>query len=366
MQRTRTDTLVVGAGVAGLTVGYRLLEEGAEVLICERSARAGGQLYTLEDGGRIVEIGAEGFVARSRAIPALCEQLGLASELLDQNTTDTFVAEEGQLRLLAPGEAATRLGFQVPKEDLGKGIRTLRRGMGQLAETLARRVGARLKLQTAAARGTPTPDARVRVELSDGTFVECRRLVVATEACAAASILGDAFPEAADLANAPLLSSLSVILAYDEAALAERPRASGFIVPQRDRSDGFRACSFVDHKFDGRAPEGTALLRAFFRPEDTDLANLSDAEWVARAIDCIQDTLHPTGPPTAQWVARWRNALPVHDPAHRARVERVEAAVEPRGIYLAGSAFHGAGLDAAVVSAERTATKVRRSLQGSD
>ena len=54
-------------------------------------------------------------------------------------------------------------------------------------------------------------------------------------------------------------------------------------------------------------------------------------------------------------MSRWQNALPVFDDVHRTRVTELEAAFAGRGLVLAGSAFHGSGIDAAVRSAEAAA-----------
>jgi oxygen-dependent protoporphyrinogen oxidase len=43
---------------------------------------------------------------------------------------------------------------------------------------------------------------------------------------------------------------------------------------------------------------------------------------------------------------------------YRARVAVADAALSALGVHLAGSAFHGAGIDAAVASAETVATRL--------
>ena len=57
-------------------------------------------------------------------------------------------------------------------------------------------------------------------------------------------------------------------------------------------------------------------------------------------------------------MSRWRDALPVFDEGHRERIAALEKALEGRSIVPAGSAFHGAGIDAAVRSAEAAAIRV--------
>src|SRR6202000_2419475 len=104
-------------------------------------------------------------------------------------------------------------------------------------------------------------------------------------------------------------------------------------------------------KLTGRAPDGYALLRAFFRPTDDDLARLDDADWARRAGRQIASALAPHAPAERAWVMRWPHALPVFDAEHRARVLALETALTGSRVALAGAAFHGSGIDAALVSA---------------
>jgi oxygen-dependent protoporphyrinogen oxidase len=48
----------------------------------------------------------------------------------------------------------------------------------------------------------------------------------------------------------------------------------------------------------------------------------------------------------------------VFDPAHRARIATLEAALIGRNIWLAGAAFHGSGIDAAIRSAEAASVAI--------
>ena len=57
------------------------------------------------------------------------------------------------------------------------------------------------------------------------------------------------------------------------------------------------------------------------------------------------------------FVSRWPSALPVFDAPHRARVDTLEAKLrnDRQPIWLAGAAFHGSGIDAAIRSGEAAA-----------
>ena len=350
---------VIGGGLAGLAVAFRRSLAGDEVVLFESSPRLGGQLWTERRDGFVVEHGAEGFVARSEAVPALAGALGIGADLVGQSETRSFGFDGARLHELAPGEAAAFLGFQVPRDELGKGIRTFRGGMGQLGEALARAV---VDLRCADLRC----DARVttlapagsgwRVELAGGAGEEVSTVVVATTAAAAAPILAGAFGDVARaLGDVTTSSSCTITLAYPRAALDHPLDGTGFVVAQGHQTHGFRACTFITSKFPARAPDGHASVRIFFRPAPEDLASMTDEAWIARAEACLGRVLPVRAPALHAWVSRWADALPVFDPAHVARVRALEAALAGRGVLLAGSAFHGSGIDAAVRSAETAA-----------
>ena len=351
--------VVIGAGLSGLAVAARLVSAGQDALVLEGSGRAGGQIQTFREGGLVVELGAEGFVARGRAVPALAQLLGIESSLVEQLSTDTYAVEGTELLLLPPGEAARRLGFQVPAEELGRGIRSLALGMGQLVDALLARVGTqRLRLNAEVSALRRAPDG-ISVELASGQRELARAGVLAAPARIAAGLLQPlGVAESAPLAMAPLMSNVSVNLLYASAQFQHYPAGSGLIFPQSFADVGLRALSLVDHKFAGRAPAGQALLRVFFRPVGDALTAWSDERFATEAARAIGRVLPVQGAPSRTWVSRWADALPLFSPEHRARAGALDAALQPLGIHCAGSAFHGAGIDAAVGSAEIVAARL--------
>ena len=351
--------VVIGAGLAGLAVAARLQSAGRKVLLLEASSRTGGQIHTFREPNLVVELGAEGFVARSRAVPALCGLVGLETALVDQLTTDTYAIEDGGLKLLPPGEAARRLGFQVPEEELGRGIRSLELGMGQLIDALVLKLGAQRLELNVAVKALRCEAASVVVERGDGKLEAADAVVLATPARPAAALIAPLeLNEAAPLASAPLMSNVSVNLLYRRAQFPALPAGSGLIFPEAFASVGLRALSLVDHKFAGRAPADAALLRVFFRPQGDALAAWTDERFVAEATSAIAEVLAVLGGPERSWVSRWADALPVFSPPHKAQAAAADVALQALGIHVTGSAFHGAGIDAAVASAEIVAARL--------
>jgi oxygen-dependent protoporphyrinogen oxidase len=90
---TRPRVAVIGAGIAGLVVANRLLRGGRasgneaqvgpapDVVVLERSDRAGGKIRTERFGGHVVEAAADSFLSARPGGVSLCTELGLVGEL---------------------------------------------------------------------------------------------------------------------------------------------------------------------------------------------------------------------------------------------------------------------------------------------
>ncbi len=91
---------VVGAGITGLAAGYEAAKAGAEVVVYEAAERAGGRILTTELAGQPVDEGADAFLARVPWAVELCQELGLAGELVSPAQRAAFVYSRGALRAL--------------------------------------------------------------------------------------------------------------------------------------------------------------------------------------------------------------------------------------------------------------------------
>jgi protoporphyrinogen/coproporphyrinogen III oxidase len=103
--------IVVGGGISGLTAAWELTggarpgADAPEVVVLESSSRLGGALRSDEFGGRIVDMGPDGFLGRRPEAVDLCREVGLADALVPIAGRGASVWARGRLRPLPEGLA---------------------------------------------------------------------------------------------------------------------------------------------------------------------------------------------------------------------------------------------------------------------
>jgi oxygen-dependent protoporphyrinogen oxidase len=103
--------VVVGGGISGLAAAWEL-SGGAqprvdppEIVVLERSDRLGGMLRSENLAGRVVDMGADGFLGRRPEAVELCREVGLEDELVPIDARGASVWSRGRLRVLPEGHA---------------------------------------------------------------------------------------------------------------------------------------------------------------------------------------------------------------------------------------------------------------------
>ncbi|MBS2030243.1 MAG: protoporphyrinogen oxidase [Deltaproteobacteria bacterium] len=90
-------TLVVGAGLGGLTVAHALKKRGQEVTVLEAGERAGGALGSIQRDGFLLDLGPNSFVDRDEAFRALVHELGLTVLPANPEAKARYVVRRGKL-----------------------------------------------------------------------------------------------------------------------------------------------------------------------------------------------------------------------------------------------------------------------------
>jgi oxygen-dependent protoporphyrinogen oxidase len=347
---------IVGGGVAGLVAAYRRMLAGDDVTLFESDGRLGGQLWSDVRDGFVVEHGAEGFAPSSPAILTLARELGISQQIVEQRVHRSYEFDGRELAWLEAGEAPARLGLRVPLGQRGQGIASFRGGMGQLVNALLERIRDRVAVRL----NEPVWQLLASGscwELGTGSFARVRvdSVVLATGSRVAGRLLKHLAEDSLGFEKSQAVSSVTVSLAYPRSAIGHELDATGFVVAEPSSLEACRACTFSSSKLPARSPEGEALLRLFFRPPLSEVEDMSDRAWTARAERVLARVLGVKGRPARGWVDRWPEALAVVDAEQRRRVAVAERRLYGRGILLAGSAFYGAGIEAAVSSGEAAA-----------
>lgn len=268
-------------------------------------------------------------------------------------TFPRFLRLEAEHGSVIRGLAATAAGQEASGPRYGL-FASLEGGMQELTDALAARLPARaLQLGTAVTRLVPSPA---------GWIVETARRVATFEAvivtlpAPGAGGLVEGFDRAlaGRLAALPRGSSATVTFAFDAGDVGHPRDLAGFVVPRREGLLLLGA-SFTDRKFEGRAAEGTAILRAFFDARGLALDDDALAVRAHRELSSLL-ALRPGALPRARRVVRWPGAMPHYEVGHLDRVrEAGAAAARWPGLYFAGHSYHGIGVPDCVRGGEAAA-----------
>ena len=238
-------------------------------------------------------------------------------------------------------------------------FQSFRNGMATLPETLATRLGASIRKGAEVVAMSRSGDAW-RLALASGDSIEADAVICAAPAYAASRIVASIAPPAAKLLGAiSYASAATVNLTYRESDFDGPPRAFGFVVPAIERRR-IIAGSFSSFKFEGRAPAGAILARAFVGGEmSRDMMRLSDEEMVAAVRDEFRALLGVSAAPGFTEVRRWPDSMPQYEVGHLARVAEIERAVaEIPAFAIAGAAYRGVGIPDCIRSGENAADAI--------
>jgi len=229
-------------------------------------------------------------------------------------------------------------------------------GMSELTDTLATRLGDRLRLQTAVAK-VDSVGGRYSLSLANGSSEEFDAVILAAPAHAQAPMLQDLSPAIAAQVGAIPYPALAVVcLGYDRASMGSGLDGFGFLVPSRERR-GILGTVVDSNVFPNRAPAGKVLLRTMVGGARTpQLAELSDELLIDRVLGDLKDIMGISADPEFVSIYRHRKAIPQYLVGHAERLVAIgEELRKFPGLVLTGNAFRGVSLNDCVLNAAGTA-----------
>src|SRR6476619_859263 len=108
------DSVVIGGGIAGLTVAYELHRRRVPFVVLERCARAGGLVLSEDIDGYTIDAGPDALLVQKPDGIRLCEELGLKDDLVPTKKPRlAYIQRGGRLHPLPDASVLgipTRLG----------------------------------------------------------------------------------------------------------------------------------------------------------------------------------------------------------------------------------------------------------------
>jgi oxygen-dependent protoporphyrinogen oxidase len=239
-------------------------------------------------------------------------------------------------------------------------------GMNVLVDAIAARLGdVNIRLNTKVeSLAFDSVSQRWKIGVGAGETIGADAVCLALPAYTSANLLREVDAELAAELDAILYASTATInLAYRRTDIPHALDGFGFVVPFIEHR-AILACTFSSVKFEARAPEGYALIRAFvggaLQPEMYALDE--DAMVVAVSRD-LQELLGIVKPPLFTHVEKWPRSMAQYHLGHVERVDRIRKRLGSlHGLKLAGNAYNGAGIPDCICSGETAADEILATL----
>ncbi|GBE14801.1 MAG TPA: protoporphyrinogen oxidase [Proteobacteria bacterium] len=194
---------------------------------------------------------------------------------------------------------------------------------------------------------------------------EADTVVLATPAHAAAGILSGVSSTCADIVARIPYSPMAIVgLGYDIKDLAAPPSGFGYLIPSVEHRRILGAL-WTSSIFPGhRAPKGKVLIRVITGGARDHSTPLLDESSLLKIVGSeIEGTMGLTAKPEFVVIHRWEKAIPMYTVGHMERLSLAEASL-PKGIFLAGNAYRGIGINDCVRESKVVADRVVREVTG--
>jgi protoporphyrinogen/coproporphyrinogen III oxidase len=236
---------------------------------------------------------------------------------------------------------------------------TFRDGMETLPRALLDALPQEAVRLNTSARGLARDGDRWRVDTPGGPL-RADAVILALPAYASAALIAGVGAElSAALAEIEYSGSAVVNFVFERAQITHPMDGIGAVIPAVEGRK-LLAFSFSHVKFEGRAPQGTAVVRAFLggamQPE---VAALPPDELRALALSELRELIGIRGGPHFSHVATHPRSMAQYHVGHVGRVARIrELAARHRGLHVIGNALDGVGIPDCIRRANSAAAQV--------
>ena len=260
--------------------------------------------------------------------------------------------------MMAAAKQQAARGLNPLSDSKYSAFMSFKNGMQELVDGLLDHLNGDLRLNTAVQSIERNPDGTYSLLLTDNSRLTTDNLIVTTPAHVTSRLLNNLAPTASDLlGDMRYVSTGTMALAYRREDVPHPLDGFGLVIPSSEKRP-INALTWVSTKFDYRAPEGYALIRAFFgglrTPESFELADDTLLDMIRSQL---RDLLRIEAAPLFTRTYRQYEANPQYDVGHLDRIDAIQVAL-PAGVYVTGSAYRGIGVPDCVHQAQMTAAKV--------
>ncbi len=256
------------------------------------------------------------------------------------------------------GESASTTPATTPASSQ-RSLQSFSGGLEELVEALTAEMGDRIR-KNFAATSIAREGKGYAVVGNGGAREAGDALILAVPAYRAATLLAaPAPPLSLSLEAVPYAPIVVVCLGLPRASVEHPLDGYGFLVP---RDQGLRMLGTIWSStiFPPHAPAGMVSLRCIVGgARDTDAIDGSDEALLKLVEEELKPILGLRAPPTLTRIYRYAKGIPQYNVGHSKRLEAIERELwSLPGLFLAGNAYRGVGINDCVREARRKARAV--------
>ncbi|MCB9896330.1 MAG: protoporphyrinogen oxidase [Planctomycetes bacterium] len=194
----------------------------------------------------------------------------------------------------------------------------------------------------------------------DGETLSADAVVLALPAQGSANLLRETDADLADALAAIEYAGAAVVnFVFERAQVAHAMDGIGAVIPAVEKRR-IIAFSFSSVKFEGRAPEGKAVIRVFMGGAlNPEVADLSSDEQTRVALEELRELVGVKGEPLFSIAGAHPGAMAQYHVGHLERVAKIrELAAAHASLAIIGNGFDGVGIPDCIRNANEAATKL--------